>query len=322
MMYARVYYTRLVSKQPWFRELVQTFRHKGLRFHPSSRSTPSNSNAFIGTPVLLCTPQELTGFSRYQLRFALAKEKNQTTLFIANKKDIQTHVVDNMAHVLQFLKGKTGGEVLCKVFSTELWREEVEGKDVAIVGSAESFIGQGLGCEVDKADVVVRLSHAANSKLRDPKEWGERTDVVVLNSASHRKLLSDLSRGLLPSYEGLSTYRIHSFDKFKPVKDFPDIKDPRDPKRMLTTHPLMGTLLTYQTLLCNPKSVTAYAMDFFRTSDPFACARGEPTRIRYNGIRVCHNHAFDEQWFLNNLDNPLLRCDPTLTTILNEIKCT
>jgi hypothetical protein len=53
----------------------------------------------------------------------------------------------------------------------------INGGRLSIVGNASSIFGQGLGAEIDMADVIIRMNRG---EIRDPVDQGSRTDILCL----------------------------------------------------------------------------------------------------------------------------------------------
>ena len=57
----------------------------------------------------------------------------------------------------------------------------LKGKRIIMVGPAPYLEGQGLGKEIDKYDIVVRINHGILLAKNNPEDYGSKTDVLYVN---------------------------------------------------------------------------------------------------------------------------------------------
>jgi hypothetical protein len=305
--YTNIAYSRQASRAPWFRRLSRDLKRIGVRLRPAGRVTPHSivvvKDREDSRPVLAAggTALLIAGTEGALLQGA------DTILF----------QIEHPRAVIDALHRLPSEHRLLRQWTPEAWGETVKGKHVAVVGSADSFNGKGLGELVDGADLVVRMSHCAVSRDRAPVDWGRRTDVVVFNTSAYWNFLkAPVWRDPLGSDPEI--FYLTNFGRYRP-DGFDPIDDPRNPGRRLDVNPTLGTLLTHYALQGGAAKVSCYAMDFFRSTDPFAPRRGEICRIRYNGKgRSCHCHKLDEALLKTYLDDPRFQPDDVLRYVLNN----
>ena len=88
---------------------------------------------------------------------------------------------------------KIGGDAGVQI-PDALLSAAVEGKSVAIVGPSQSMDGRGQGKEIDRYDVVVRLSTGALLPHTNPDDFGRKTDVCYVSQAFRRHYVDGLPK--------------------------------------------------------------------------------------------------------------------------------
>lgn len=154
--------------------------------------------------------------------------------------------------------------------------ELITGKRVVIIGHAPMVLKTKR--DIDAYDCVVRLNNG-HPRADYDDYIGTRTDIWFSWD------------GWDKHYESIShLFNAKKWIKYKdyPRYYFPTLKSLQRQDKA----PSMGMLAYYYIMQHNPKSVSLYGFDFFKTPD-FNC----PDVIIENQQNKCHNFKREEQWF-------------------------
>ncbi len=163
--------------------------------------------------------------------------------------------------------------------------EYLEGKKVIVVGPADYLTGLGMGAEIDKYDVIVRLNLGCPVPEELRLDIGSRTDVlyhVVMNQRQVRKSPDTLK---MHSKEEIQSWKDDGLQWFisKRSTDTPRVRklaliiggvipwvaipkpDMRRLELMLRTNPNMGTVAIWHVLKSQAKSLHVTGCDYHKT---------------------------------------------------------
>jgi len=193
------------------------------------------------------------------------------------------------------------------------------GKRVALVGSAASVLGTGLGAEVDGHDVVVRVNWSAPVPPALVADIGSRTDVLYHVLRFNKQLVTraDVRRWIRARVGCLVS--VHPARKRR-VRHFAALAGDAIPlvamtafrinmARSLGTVPNTGVCALAHLLSADVKEVSVYGFDFYTTGHWLGQRNETPAQAAAQaGIVTGHNQPIQRAYVAQ-----LLRTDPRLT---------
>jgi hypothetical protein len=173
-----------------------------------------------------------------------------------------------------------------------------EGKDVALVGNAESLTKTQYGPKIDSHQVVVRLNKSY--RMLPPrtneftKSHGTRIDVLFINLMR----TAGLRQRPTPETKIAQVTHCEPHPKFKDITDFFIPKEINVPLMELCpilksgqkAKPSVGIrVMNYISNYCEPKSITVYGFDWKKT----------PSYWGQNPVMLTmeHDFAFEQQYW-------------------------
>lgn len=186
----------------------------------------------------------------------------------------------------------------------------VDGRRVAVIGSAESLIGTGDGHKIDSYDVVIRCNLERPIQEEHYKWVGSRTDVIYHNVDNYNKFVRD------GRYMG-----IQSVGQFKP---YPFSGEVATKYHYLKNDgrgwcPMSGLVCIFTTCICGATEVYCSGFDFYRSGNR------NGAKMIGDGQTECHidcgsynNVIKDELAFRKMVTEFPITTDAVLTRILNE----
>lgn len=162
-----------------------------------------------------------------------------------------------------------------KVRYTELefLRNEIEGKNIAIVGNAASIFDKSLGSEIDNHEFVIRFNRGYITK---PECQGTRTDLLILACP----VLECEAKSFKPKYiaNRSKSYR-NSFANFT-INSY----DRSDLKNILGSQPSSGFMAINICLYFKARHIDLYGF----------AGNFQPTFYRENGFETQHDYDFEQ----------------------------
>jgi len=174
---------------------------------------------------------------------------------------ISAELLSNFQGFLAMVKGKSfiesHSENDIKYFSESIFREQIEGKDVVLVGTGDSH-GE-FGREIDAAETVVRIKYVGVENLPEPKFLGKNCSIAVHGSL--KSLNEFFTYGGKVNFAGINLFLTQekmSTDFFEKWNIAPQSKFNHAYRSTL----ISGVLTLYTLLEKLPRSLKLYGFDF------------------------------------------------------------
>ena len=150
----------------------------------------------------------------------------------------------------------------------------IKGKNVAIVGNAQSIFNTSYGNEIDKADVIIRFNKGF---ILDPKAQGSKTSILMLGTDMTQDGIDSFNAEIVvnrsDAYDNKVDYTISSMDR-EVLRN-----------RIRINFPSTGFIAIDLCMTANAKSITLYGFDFEKT----------PTFYNDPKYKTQHNYHKEEE---------------------------
>jgi hypothetical protein len=232
--------------------------------------------------------------------------------------------------------------------SNEKFEELIRGKRIAIVGPAKYMMNSGLGSEIDKNDVVIRINRSIETTRKYPNDIGKKCDILyscLLETARNAgkivpsELRDDYGVKLVvappeSAYNGISTqtklhHMVNQQTVKKLVKTIPlrivSHKFHTELAKKVECRPNTGYMAIYDLLKFEPELLSIYGFSFYLDGFIPGCKSGiekeknvsedEFANMAYSSKR----HVQKNMWQYAKktlLDAPNVKLDATLHKIL------
>lgn len=239
-------------------------------------------------------------------------------------------------------------KMINKVINEE-FDKMIRGKSVAIVGPAKYMMNSGLGKEIDRNDVVIRINRSVETTRQYPKDVGTKCDILYsclietpqnAGSISPKELKDEYQIKFIvappeSTYDGTSSKtKLHYMVDQKKAKEISKLialrivphKFHTSLAKKVQSRPNTGYLAIYDLLQFNPQFLSIYGFSFYLDGFIPGCKSGiEDTKkvTEEEFANMCFSskrHVQKTMWAhaKNTLvDDPRVKLDNTLEKILN-----
>lgn len=160
-------------------------------------------------------------------------------------------------------------------------REWFENKTISVVGNAASLLNHSFGCEIDRADVVVRINRGGYRFPEYPAQMGTRLDVWCMQNVKQNKAQFQKSHTRYCKKIQMDTIDISP--QHANIADYIFTNDERsDLEKNLTKKASTGLRVLYLINKMNPSHVNVYGFDWKQT-------------YSWHERRRCVAHVFSEE---------------------------
>lgn len=130
--------------------------------------------------------------------------------------------------------------------------DEIKGKNVAIVGNAQSLFDHTYGKDIDKADVVIRFNKGFPNNI---VSQGKKTTILMLACDLSKTDIDFYKAKYVLNRSGIASNNAPTISK----------EDRNKLAQMIGSQPSSGFMAIDMCLTANAKSITLYGFDFERT---------------------------------------------------------